>query len=59
MFSSGIGHSGAHWSKLRTTFGFSRIYNCNKRRAKFIALVQPHIAYHRGTDVSLKITQFA
>ena len=30
MFSSGIGHSGAHWSKLRTTFGFSRTYNCNK-----------------------------
>ena len=22
MFSSAIGHSGAHWSKLRTTFGF-------------------------------------
>ena len=30
MFSSAVGHSGAHWSKLRTTFGFSRIYNCNK-----------------------------
>jgi hypothetical protein len=30
MFSSRIGHSGEHWSKLRTTFGFSRTYNCNK-----------------------------
>jgi hypothetical protein len=30
MFSSAVGHSGAHWSKLRTTFGFSRTYNCNK-----------------------------
>jgi hypothetical protein len=27
---SPIGHSGAHWSKLRTTFGFSRTYNSNK-----------------------------
>ena len=30
MFSSGIGHSGAHCCKLRTTFGFSRTDNCNK-----------------------------
>jgi hypothetical protein len=30
MFSSAVGHSGAHWSKLRTTSGFSRTYNCNK-----------------------------
>ena len=30
MFSSPIGHSGAHWSKLPTTFGFSRTYNYNK-----------------------------
>jgi hypothetical protein len=30
MFSSGIGHSGAHCCKLRTTFGFSRTDNYNK-----------------------------
>ena len=29
-FSSPIGHSGAHCSKLRTTFGFSRTLNRNK-----------------------------
>jgi hypothetical protein len=30
MFSSPIRYSGANWSKLRTTFGFSRTYNYNK-----------------------------
>ncbi len=30
MFSSTIGHIGAHWIKLRTTFGFSRTYKYNK-----------------------------
>ena len=30
MFSSGIGHSGAHCCKLSTTFGFTRTDNCNK-----------------------------
>ena len=39
MFSSGIGHSGAHCCKLRTTFGFSRTDNCNKIYSNGIAKV--------------------